>query len=157
MHELCMSYARVLWHGVKELIGHFDWWCHKLRSVFSHLIPMGGRVSWECRTYLDIDLLPEQHDRSISGGGLCCLCSPYLFLFGFSVQKSGRIDFLRGLFWTLWTESQLLSPFGLVSIPALSSCAGITDRLRRSDLIPLIKRTSRGLLRSVFAVFAIAS
>ena len=35
----------------------------------------------------------------------------------------------------LWTESQL-SPFDVASTPAISGCAGITDRFRRSDRAP---------------------
>lgn len=34
-----------------------------------------------------------------------------------------------------------ISPFGLVSIFAISGCAGITDRLRRSDRVSLVKGT----------------
>ena len=50
----------------------------------------------------------------------------------------------------LWIESQL-SSFGLASIPAISGCAGITDRLRRPDRVSLVKGIPLRLLRSVLA------
>ena len=48
----------------------------------------------------------------------------------------------------LWTESQL-SSFGLASISAKSGCAGITDRLRRSHRVPLVKGIPLGLLHTI--------
>ena len=51
----------------------------------------------------------------------------------------------------LWIESQL-SSFGLARIPAtISGCAGITDRLRRSDRVSLVKGIPLRLLCSVLA------
>ena len=46
----------------------------------------------------------------------------------------------------LWTESQL-SSFGLASIPAISGCPDITDRLRRSDRVSLVKGSKAPALR----------
>ena len=95
------------------------------------------------------DLLNEEFYYSACFLYICCACGNILIQRAFLALKVECISEIsldnntdiRPIIMEskskmgLWAESQL-SSFGLASIPAISGCTSITDRLRGSDQVP---------------------